>query len=694
MEAEEGGRDNNLASLNDEVGIPAALTIANQELVYQNEEKEKRAAELIIANKELLFQNEEKEKRAAELVIANKELLFQNEEKEKRAAELIIANKELAFQNDEKENRAAELIIANKELDFQNEEKEKRAAELIIANTELLFQNAEKGKRATELVIANDELLFQNDEKEKRAAELIIANKELAFQNDEKENRAAELIIANKELDFQNEEKEKRAAELIIANTELLFQNEEKGKRATELVIANDELLFQNDEKEKRAAELIIANKELAFQNDEKEHRAAELVIANVELRFQVGEKKKRAEEFDIANHELELEKRRTDELSIAYKTISDYKYALDESSILTITDEKGIINHVNDNFCRISKYSRAELIGRDHLIVSSGYHSKVFIRNLWTTIADGKIWKGEIKNRAKDGTTYWVDTTIVPFLNKNGRPYQYIAIRSDISESKKLEEKQAVAERNILELNIDLEKKILERTTQLQQVNEELESFSYSVSHDLRAPLRAINGFTQVLAGDYRDRLDEDANSLLDEIISNSIRMGQLIDNLLEFSRLGKHAIIMVPIDAAQLVNSVVAELKRLEQDRNISVTLKDLGIVRGDKTMLRQVFINLVSNAFKYTSKKPEASIEIGSYDESSETVFYIKDNGAGFDMRYYDKLFGVFQRLHSSFEFDGTGVGLAIIHKIITKHGGRVWAEAKVDEGACFYFSLPQH
>ena len=253
------------------------LSIANKELVFQNEEKEKRAAELGIANKELVFQNEEKEKRAAELGIANKELAFQNEEKEKRAAELGIANTELAFQNKEKEKRAAELSIANTELAFQNDEKEKRAEELHIANKELIFQNGEKEKRAAELSIANTELAFQNEEKEKRAeekekraAELIIANKELAFQNDEKEKRA--------------EEKEKRAAELIIANKELAFQNEEKEKRAAELIIANKELAFQIEEKEKRAAELIIANKELAFQIEEKEKRTAELIIANKEL--------------------------------------------------------------------------------------------------------------------------------------------------------------------------------------------------------------------------------------------------------------------------------------------------------------------------------------------------------------------------------------------------------------------------
>jgi diguanylate cyclase (GGDEF)-like protein len=252
----------------DQTDQGARLAIANKELAFQSEEKEKRMAELTIANKELAFQSEEKEKRAAELTIANKELAFQSEEKEKRAAELTIANKELAFQNQEKEKRAAELTVANKELAFQSEEKEKRAAELTVANKELAFQNEEKEKRAAELTIANIELAFQNEEKEKRAAELTIANRELAFQNEEKEKRAAELTVANKELAFQNEEKEKRAAELTIANKELAFQSEEKEKRAAELTIANKELAFQNEEKEKRAAELTIANKELAFQNE------------------------------------------------------------------------------------------------------------------------------------------------------------------------------------------------------------------------------------------------------------------------------------------------------------------------------------------------------------------------------------------------------------------------------------------
>ena len=202
-------------------GLRDRLGLLREYPLVGREGRLERTRELVIANTELTFQNNEKEKRANELIIANKELAYQNKEKEKRASELSIANKELAFENNEKEKRAAELVIANKELAFQNTEKEKRAAELVIANTELIFQNTEKEKRTTELGIANTELVLQNKEKVKLAAELFVVNKELAFQIKEKANRAAELAIANKELKFQNKEKEKRTTELLVANKEL-----------------------------------------------------------------------------------------------------------------------------------------------------------------------------------------------------------------------------------------------------------------------------------------------------------------------------------------------------------------------------------------------------------------------------------------------------------------------------------------
>lgn len=266
----------------------------------------------------------------------------------------------------------------------------------------------------------------------------------------------------------------------------------------------------------------------------------------------------------------------------------------------------------------------------------------------------------------------------------KEKRAAELLIANKELEEAKKI----------IAELNTSLEQRIIERTTQLELANKELESFSYSVSHDLRAPLRAINGFTRILVEDFMQQLDDEAKGILDEIIESSNKMGQLIDNLLEFSRIGKQNFTMVNINMDDMADTVIKELKQEYPGRKITLTVKKLDNITADRNMLKQVLVNLVSNAFKYTGKKEEAVIEIGAYPENGSRTYYIKDNGAGFDMQYYDKLFGVFQRLHSSNEFEGTGVGLAIIQRIIVKHGGRVWAEGKVDEGACFYFTLPNY
>ncbi|MDB5276538.1 MAG: domain S-box-containing protein [Ferruginibacter sp.] len=231
--------------------------------------------------------------------------------------------------------------------------------------------------------------------------------------------------------DLQNQLLEMASA-LVIANKELAFQNLQKEKRASELDVANQELTFQNQEKENRASELAFANKELLFQNIEKEKRASELFTVNKALLKSDGIIKQ-------FNQELEQKvAERTSTLENLHKDIADYKYALDAADIVAVTDQKGIIQYANENFCKISKYTKEELIGRDHRIVNSGYHSKEFIRDLWVTIANGKIWKGEIKNKAKDGSVYWVYTTIIPFLDELDKPYKYLAIRSDITEQKR----------------------------------------------------------------------------------------------------------------------------------------------------------------------------------------------------------------------------------------------------------------
>ncbi|MCR8556763.1 hypothetical protein KXD93_03890 [Mucilaginibacter sp. BJC16-A38] len=531
-----------------------------------------------------------------------------------------------------------ELIIANQQLAFQNEEKGKRAEELIIANKELAYQTEEKGKRAEELIIADKELAYQTEEKGKRAEELIIANKELAYQTEEKGKRANELIIADKELAFQTKEKGKRAEELIVANKELAFQTKEKKNRAAELIIANKELIFQNKEKEKRAAELIIANKELAFQNTEKENRAAELIIANKELVFQNREKEKRAAELIIANKELAFQntekENRAAELIIANK------------ELVFQNEEK--------------EHRAAELI-----------------------IANKEL---AFQNQEKEdrAAELIIANKELVFQNeeKEKRAGELIIANMELKK----------AEEEVRKFNEKLEQKVIERTAQLEMANKELGSFSYSVSHDLRAPIRAINGYARILEEDYCDKFDQEGTKILHSIMRNSKKMGQLIDDLLAFSKLGRKQVTLGDINMTSLVNSVKDELLFEDKEKRTEFTTEVLPPAKGDPSLIKQVWINLISNAIKYSKNKTRTCIEIGAYEKGNLVIYYVKDNGAGFDMQYYDKLFGVFQRLHLQEEFEGTGIGLAIVQKIVHRHGGTVWAKSKLNEGSQFYFSLP--
>jgi light-regulated signal transduction histidine kinase (bacteriophytochrome) len=248
-------------------------------------------------------------------------------------------------------------------------------------------------------------------------------------------------------------------------------------------------------------------------------------------------------------------------------------------------------------------------------------------------------------------------------------------------------------AQDELNELNVDLERRVAERTQQLQEANNQLEAFSYSVAHDLKAPLHAISGFSRIVIEDYGPKLDEDLQRHLQSIASGAQRMETLIEDLLAFSRQGRKEMTPSDIEMGELAASVFEELRSAVPERKIELNLQPLRPARGDRAMIRQVLVNQLSNAMKFTQGKDNTCIEVGcSQNGSDHNIYYVKDNGAGFDMKYSGKLFGVFQRLHSGQEFEGTGVGLAIVQRVVQRHGGRVWAEGKVNVGTTFHFTLP--
>lgn len=238
-------------------------------------------------------------------------------------------------------------------------------------------------------------------------------------------------------------------------------------------------------------------------------------------------------------------------------------------------------------------------------------------------------------------------------------------------------------------EMNENLKKE----SEKLEDANQELEAFAYSVSHDLRVPLRAIDGFSRIVIEDYEDELDGEGKRLLNIIRENTKKMGQLIDDILLLSRAGRQEMIVSPINMESLVKNIFEELKPSIEDRDVQLEIKSLPPAYGDRTLINQAFTNLISNSIKFTGIREKAIIEVGAKEGKNENTYYVKDNGAGFDMKYVNKLFGLFQRLHGADEFEGTGVGLSIVQRIIRRHGGRVWGEGEIDNGATIYFTLPK-
>ncbi|HTI73308.1 MAG TPA: PAS domain-containing protein [Candidatus Limnocylindria bacterium] len=297
---------------------------------------------------------------------------------------------------------------------------------------------------------------------------------------------------------------------------------------------------------------------------------------------------------------------------------------------------------------------------------------------------SDASDFRGEYRIIWPDGQVRSVLSRGVIRRTVEGQVIESVGTLLDITESKAAEEK-------VNRLNAELERRVVERTAQLEAANKELEAFSYSVSHDLRSPLRAVDGFAQALVEDFGPQLPERGQRYLRTIREGAQRMGMLIDDLLTFSRLSRLPLKSHIVNTEQLVRSTLSELMAGLGTREIEIKIDELPSCEGDPALLKQVWVNLLSNALKYTAKREKASIEIGALKEPGDTVYFVRDNGTGFDMRYAGKLFGVFQRLHRQEDFGGTGVGLAIVQRIVHRHGGRVWADAVLDRGATFYFTV---
>jgi len=369
---------------------------------------------------------------------------------------------------------------------------------------------------------------------------------------------------------------------------------------------------------------------------------------------------------------EIALRERVEEDMRQSLKDLADVKSALDEHAIVAITDPKGKITYANDKFCAISKYPRAELMGQDHRLINSGFHSREFMRDLWASITHGKVWKGEILNRAKDGALYWVDTTIVPFLGIDGKPAQYVAIRADITERKRAQERQN------------------ELMGELKEINEQLNQFAYVVSHDLKAPLRAISSLADWLITDYGDKVGEAGREQFAMLLGRTKRMNSLVDGILRYSRITRQHEEQVTVDVNVLLREVS---EMLSPPAGMALHIAPgLPTVQCERTRLTQVFENLVSNAIKYMGK-PAGDIYVGCEDAGLHWKFSVRDTGPGIEERYFEKIFQIFQTLAARDDRESTGIGLAIVKKNVELSGGRVWVESKPGQGSAFFFLIPK-
>lgn len=380
-------------------------------------------------------------------------------------------------------------------------------------------------------------------------------------------------------------------------------------------------------------------------------------------------------------------------ELTEAFKAASDFKHALDEHAIVAITDAAGKITYVNGKFCEISGYAESELIGQDHRILNSGHHPESFFRELWATIRSGAVWRGEIQNRRKDGAVYWVDTTIVPFLDDRQKPHQYIAIRADITEQKKIEEQ------------------LRDMARELDRKNRELQLVIHTVLHDLRSPLVNIHGFASILGehlaglreilgkaaeGDppARDAIGEISREMdiaLGFIQAGATKMDGLLGGMLPVSRLGNTPLTTQDLDLNDVVKANLAAMKFQTLEANTEFIISDLPMVRGDRELLGRVFTNLFENALKFASPGRPLALEITGERIGTTAFIRISDNGIGMPGDHQHRIFDFFYRMDTN-SSAGNGIGLAIVKASLERMDGSISVTSEIGVGSVFTLTLP--
>ncbi len=379
-------------------------------------------------------------------------------------------------------------------------------------------------------------------------------------------------------------------------------------------------------------------------------------------------------EAVDIAyrNYDTDYQQlERTLEISSkeSFKELSDFQFAISTTLMVVITDSTGKISYVNDNFLEMSGYTKAELLGKDYRELNSKHHPEEFYIEMFDTIREGKVWKNEIRDISKSGKYYWADTTIVPLLNKLGKPYRYISFKIDVTKIK------------------DAETEVRQHAKNLERINKELDQFAYVVSHDLKAPLRAINNLSEWIEEDIIEVVDDDTRENLKLLRGRVKRMEGLIDGILQYSRAGRIKSNNTMIDLKQMIEEIISVNN---SSPNLQFKYPDkLPVIYSEQVALEQILSNFISNAVKYNDNE-HPLVEINLKDKDNFWEFSIKDNGPGIAKEYFEKIFVIFQTLQARDKFESTGVGLAIVKRLVEDKGGKTWINSEIGKGSTFYFT----